>query len=140
MVNLHRIPEGAMAEMPNQRDDGHQYAKNTVYSEASQGILRRFGMVASLSRPGNGYDNAPMESFWGTLKSELVYNRSFQSRDEAMQAIAEYSGGLIHVYSALFEGRLMVTAAEQFKKALETGIGHGKVMGLGMLSIIPVHP
>jgi len=35
---------------------------------------------------------------------------------------------LIHVYSALFEGRLMVTAAEQFKKALETGIGHGKVM------------
>lgn len=51
-----------------------------------------------------------------------------------------HSGGLIHVYSALFEGRLMVTAAEQFKKALETGIGHGKVMGLGMLSIIPVHP
>jgi hypothetical protein len=36
MVNLHRIPEGAMAEMPNQRDDGHQYAKNTFYSEASQ--------------------------------------------------------------------------------------------------------
>jgi CRISPR system Cascade subunit CasE len=57
-----------------------------------------------------------------------------------MRAIAEYSGGLIHVHSALFEGRLMVTDVEQFKKALETGIGHGKVMSLGMLSIIPVHP
>jgi len=48
------------------------------------------------------------------------------------------NGDPINVYSALFEGRLHVSGVEYFKKALETGIGHGKVMGLGLLSVIPM--
>ena len=47
-------------------------------------------MVASMSRRGNCYDNAPMESFWGLLKNELVHHRRFNTRAEAIQAITEY--------------------------------------------------
>ena len=41
-------------------------------------------------REGNCFDNAPMESFWGTLKQELVHHRRYRSRREAMQDITEY--------------------------------------------------
>ena len=47
-------------------------------------------MTASMSRKGNCYDNAPMESFWGTLKSELVYHRRYATREEAIKEITEY--------------------------------------------------
>lgn len=53
-------------------------------------LLERFGMKASMSRKGTCYDNAPMESFWGTLKSEIVYHSRYTSRREAMQEITEY--------------------------------------------------
>ena len=38
----------------------------------------------------NCYDNAPMESFWGTLKSELIHHRRYRNRQEAIQEISEY--------------------------------------------------
>jgi transposase InsO family protein len=47
-------------------------------------------MKASMSRKGNCYDNAPMESFWGTLKQELVHHRRYHTRQEAIQDITEY--------------------------------------------------
>ncbi len=53
-------------------------------------LLEQFGMQASMSRRGNCYDNAPMESFWGTLKSELVHHRRYRTRQEAIQDISEY--------------------------------------------------
>ncbi len=53
-------------------------------------ILDQFGMVTSMSRRGNCYDNAPMESFWGLLKNELVHHRRFKTRAEAIQSITEY--------------------------------------------------
>ena len=43
-----------------------------------------------MSGKGNCYDNAPMESFWGTLKQELVHHRHYASRREAIQEITEY--------------------------------------------------
>ena len=55
-----------------------------------QTLLNQFGMTASMSRKGKCYDNAPMESFWGTLKQELVYHRRYRTRQEAMQDITEY--------------------------------------------------
>jgi putative transposase len=48
-------------------------------------------MRASMSRKGNCYDNAPIESFWGTLKTELVYHHQYQTRSEAAREIAEYT-------------------------------------------------
>ncbi len=50
----------------------------------------------------------------------------------------QHSGNGIRIYSVLYEGRLVVTEPEKFIKALSTGIGHGKVMGLGLLSVAPV--
>jgi putative transposase len=46
--------------------------------------------IQSMSRKGNCWDNAVSESFWKTLKSELVYHHSFRTRDEARTAIFEY--------------------------------------------------
>jgi len=53
-------------------------------------LLVQFGMRASMSGKGNCYDNAPMESFWGTLKTEHVFHRQYETRQQAMQEIAEY--------------------------------------------------
>lgn len=66
-------------------DRGSQYCSYD-YSK----LLKQFGMKASMSRKGNCYDNAPMESFWGTLKSELVHHNRYKSRQEAIQDISEY--------------------------------------------------
>jgi putative transposase len=66
-------------------DRGVQYA-----SEKYQKLLRRNGFICSMSRKGNCYDNAPMESFWGKLKTEWLYGRKFKTRQEAKKAIFEY--------------------------------------------------
>ena len=43
-----------------------------------------------MSGKGNCYDNAPMESFWGILKTELVFHQRYQTRQEAIREITEY--------------------------------------------------
>lgn len=48
-----------------------------------------------------------------------------------------HNGAAIRVFSVLYEGRLEVTDTDKFKATLEFGIGHGKVMGLGLLSVAP---
>jgi putative transposase len=53
-------------------------------------LLGRFNMRASMSRKGNCYDNAPIESFWGTLKNELIYHQRYTTREQAIREIAEY--------------------------------------------------
>jgi len=55
-----------------------------------QAVLGINGLIASMSRKGNCYDNAPMESFWGTLKQELTNHRHYHTRREAIQDITEY--------------------------------------------------
>ena len=66
-------------------DRGVQYA-SADYRHA----LTQAGLVASMSRKGNCYDNATMESFWSTLKLELIYRRKFATRSEARSHIFEY--------------------------------------------------
>jgi len=66
-------------------DRGSQYC-----AQAYQDQLRRLGLTPSMSRKGNCYDNAPMESFWGTLKNELVHHRHYESRAQAQREITEY--------------------------------------------------
>jgi transposase InsO family protein len=53
-------------------------------------MLDQFKMKSSTSRKGNCYDNAPIESFWGTLKNELVNRHKYESREAAVQDITEY--------------------------------------------------
>jgi putative transposase len=66
-------------------DRGSQYC-----SYEYQHLLQKFAMRTSMSGKGNCFDNAPMESFWGMLKQELIYHRHFRTRQEARQAITEY--------------------------------------------------
>ena len=66
-------------------DRGVQYCCGEYRKE-----LEAWGMVASMSRVGDCYDNAPKESFWATLKKELMSDRTFATREEARAAIFEY--------------------------------------------------
>lgn len=89
------LPEAALRQALRRRgqprgvlhhsDQGVQYA-----SDRYQGILRRHGMEVSMSRKANCYDNAHMESFWGTLKAELIGQQRFATRAQARLAIFEY--------------------------------------------------
>ena len=66
-------------------DRGSQYC-----ARAYQKLLRQFGMVVSMSRKGDCWDNAPMESCWGSLKTELVHHYRFATREQAKREITEY--------------------------------------------------
>jgi putative transposase len=69
----------------------HHSDRGTQYcSHEYRKMLDRFGMKASMSRKGNCYDNAPMESFWGILKSELIHHRRYRTRQEAIREISEH--------------------------------------------------
>jgi putative transposase len=82
MALLHRQPP---ANLLLHSDRGVQYA-SADYRRA----LAQAAITASMSRKGNCYDNATMESFWSTLKLELVYRRNFESRSQAQQEIFDY--------------------------------------------------
>lgn len=66
-------------------DRGSQYA-----SDSHRAILEEHHIIQSMSRKGNCWDNAVSESFFHTLKTELVHHYQFKTRTEAKQAIFEY--------------------------------------------------
>jgi len=66
-------------------DRGSQYA-----SQDYQAVLTQYQIQGSMSRAGNCYDNAPIESFFGTLKTELIHHRHYVTRAEAKTDIFEY--------------------------------------------------
>lgn len=82
MALLHRQPP---ANLLFHSDRGVQYASADFRSALAQA-----GLIASMSRKGNCYDNAAMESFWSTLKMELVYRRDFKTRAQARNEIFDY--------------------------------------------------
>jgi transposase InsO family protein len=96
-------------------DRGSQYA-----SQAYREALKRLGFVCSMSRKGNCWDNAVAESFFGTLKSELLDGAGFANRLDARQAIFEYievfynrqraHSGLNFLSPEQFESKFLKTA------------------------------
>ena len=66
-------------------DRGSQYA-----SDAYRELLRRHAVIPSMSRAGNCYDNAKMESFWATMKTELIDGQIYATRSAAKSAIFPY--------------------------------------------------
>jgi transposase InsO family protein len=85
MAVLHRRPDAGLL---HHSDRGVQYA-----CEDYRGLLDRHGIEASMSRRGDCYDNAVMESFWGTLKQELLYQQPqgrFNNHEQARRMIFEY--------------------------------------------------
>jgi transposase InsO family protein len=69
-------------------DRGSQFAAHDY-----QNALAAAGMTCSMSRRGNCWDNAPMESFFHTLKTELVHQRNYATREEARRDLFQYIEG-----------------------------------------------
>jgi putative transposase len=82
MAWVHRAPGKAVL---HHSDRGVQYACDDY-----QKLLGEHGLEPSMSRKGNCYDNAFIESFWSSLKYEVVYHRRFATRAEARSAIFDY--------------------------------------------------
>jgi transposase InsO family protein len=74
-------PEGLVAHS----DRGSQYA-----SEHYQDLLAKHGITCSMSRVAQCWDNAPVESFFATLKRELVHDEQYSTREQAKASIFEY--------------------------------------------------
>ena len=89
------LVEGALEMATRQRDPQpgllHHSDRGVQYCCGEyRELLQAWGMTASMSRTGDCYDNAPKESFWATLKNELMSDGTFATRDEARAAIFEY--------------------------------------------------
>ena len=82
MAWFRRKPEAGLI---HHSDRGSQYA-----SDAFQAKLKEYGMLCSMSRKGNCWDNAPTESWFGSFKNERVYGERFESRDEMKAMAFEY--------------------------------------------------
>ena len=80
-IQKRRPPEGLI----HHSDRGVQYC-----SKDYQALLAKYKMRCSMSRKGNCYDNASAESFFGTIKNELIYLHKFKSRLQARDAIFDY--------------------------------------------------
>ena len=83
-------------------DQGSQYCSD-VYRK----FLGKQNFIGSMSRRGNCYDNAPIESFWGTLKNELIYHKRYQTRQQATNDIIQYI--------EIFYNRMRIQAGLKFK-------------------------
>jgi transposase InsO family protein len=80
-------------------DRGIQYA-----SKSYQNLLLGHGAIISMSRKGDVLDNAPMESFFATLKKELIHRKDYQTRRQAKSSIFEYIEGFynpLRIHSTL---------------------------------------
>ena len=74
--------------------DKHESVRGSQYcSDAYQARLGELGFLASMSGKGNCYDNAVVETFFKTIKSELIWRTVFMSRSQAETAIAGYIDG-----------------------------------------------
>jgi putative transposase len=82
MALEHRQPTGPLL---HHSDRGVQYA-----CDEYQALLARHGIECSMSRRGNCYDNAVVESFFGTLKTELIHHHTYATRNQARLALFEY--------------------------------------------------
>ena len=84
------IDDGRGARSPEpgliHHSDQGRLCASTIYAR----LLARFGIVPSMSRRGNCYDNAVVESFFSSLKNELIHHRDYHTRDQARTEIFEY--------------------------------------------------
>ena len=94
-------------------DRGSQYA-----SADYQTVLKKYGVICSMSRKGNCWDNAPVESFFSTLKKEHVFHHDYRYRTQARQSIFAYIEQFYNrkrIHSAL--GYRTPSEMEKFKLA-----------------------
>lgn len=89
------LTESALAQAVSRRRPGpglvHHSDRGVQYAAGDyRKLIDHHGMIGSMSRKGDCWDNAPMESFFGTLKQELIFHERFATRLEAKRKIFEY--------------------------------------------------
>jgi CRISPR system Cascade subunit CasE len=100
-----------------------------LHLEEQEAWIERKGLQHgfSLSQPAT-FDSP--ESSRERIDVQVSQEQMFRGR--------QHTGNAIQIYSVLYDGFLSVTQVEKFREALRTGIGHGKAMGLGLLSVAPM--
>lgn len=99
-------------------------------SDEQMSWLVRKGVLHGFGFPGWDPDSADLSGYpTNPVGVRIWQNQMLRGR--------QHGGNAIRLWAVLFDGVLSVTDADKFNDALETGIGHGKAMGLGLMSIAP---
>ncbi len=106
-INLRKPPPGLL----HHSDRGSQYA-----SDGYQRLLKQHGMLSSMSRKGNCWDNAPVERFFGSLKREWTGDRLYGTRQEAIADVREYV--VVYYNSRRLHSTLGYTTPMDYEKVL----------------------
>jgi len=113
-INLRQPPPGLL----HHSDRGSQYA-----SHAYQALLKQHGMICSMSRKGNCWDNAPIERFFSSLKREWTGDRLYRSRQDAMADVREYVA--VYYNSKRLHSTLGYMTPMNYEKILNNVSGNG---------------
>lgn len=113
-VNLRKPSPGLI----HHSDRGSQYA-----SQVYQKLLQQFGMICSMSRKGNCWDNAPVERFFSSLKREWTGHRLYRTQLEAMADVREYVA--VYYNSQRLHSTLGYTTPMNYEKDLNKVSGNG---------------
>ena len=102
------------------------------------GLLRVKEQESWIERKGHlhGFTLPELPSF--DLSHAAQERLDVRISQERMLRCNQHSGNAIRIFSVLYDGILTVTEADKFIVVLQTGIGHGKSMGLGLLSVVPI--
>lgn len=102
------------------------------------GLLRMEEQEKWIERKGgqHGFSLPQLTSF--DLSASSQERIDVRISQEQMLRGKQHAGNGIWIYSVLYDGILVITETDKFRGALRTGIGHGKVMGLGLLSVVPI--
>lgn len=122
---------------PGQRFRFRLRANPCVFREGKrQGLLRTVDQEAWLARKGvsHGFELPRLSSF--TMDEEERIDVMISQ--EQMLRSKQRKGNEIRIYSVQYDGVLTVTDVEKFLAAIKSGIGHGKMMGLGLFSVVPL--
>lgn len=102
------------------------------------GLLKLEGQEKWIARKGERHGFS-LPQLTGFDLSESPQERvDVRVSQEQMLQGKQHTGNSVRIYSVLYDGILAVTEPDKFRSALQTGIGHGKVMGLGLLSLVPI--
>lgn len=102
------------------------------------GLLKLEGQEKWIARKGerHGFSLPQLTSF--DLSESPQERVDVRVSQEQMLRGKQHTGNAVRIYSVLYDGILAVTEPDKFRNVLQTGIGHGKVMGLGLLSVLPI--
>ena len=113
-INLRTPPAGLI----HHSDRGSQYA-----SHAYQLLLKQHGMICSMSRKGNCWDNSPVERFFSSLKREWTSGQLYRTRQEAIADVREYV--MVYYNAKRLHSTLGCKTPSDFEKHLNNLSGNG---------------